>query len=115
MRSGLARRNNCAPAPQRSTAAASVHPIGGGAARDRPHDMRGGLTALRTAVLRTGALGYQYLPLPARWKDAVLILAFRLAGRVFDGERSYELWRRRGDAPPPPRVTDCAPQRARGL
>lgn len=77
--------------------------------------MRTGLKALRAAILRAGFLGYQYLPLPGHWKDAVLTSAFRAAPRLFAGERAYELWRRRAEAPRAPDVPVSAGSRPRVL
>jgi len=58
---------------------------------------------LRARVLHAGYLAYAYGPLPQRWKDACVRLAYRLAGpRLFRGERHYELWlRQRREAPRP--------------
>lgn len=77
--------------------------------------MSGGSKALRAAILRAGFLGYQYLPVPGHWKDGVLVLAFRFAGRLFAGERAYELWRRRAAAPLAPDVPAGPSDRPRVL
>jgi glycosyltransferase involved in cell wall biosynthesis len=59
------------------------------------------VSAVRARILGAGFLAYQYLPLPAHWKDALLGVAFRIAGGVFEGHRAYELWRTREAAPAP--------------
>ena len=65
------------------------------------------MSGVRGAILKAGALAYNYLPVPGHWKDRGLALAYRVAPQMFAGQRHYELWRRQADAPQPQPLRDA--------
>jgi GT2 family glycosyltransferase/glycosyltransferase involved in cell wall biosynthesis len=52
--------------------------------------------ALKPGARRLTRIIYQRLPVSARAKNAMAGLAYRVAGRLFEGTVHYEMWRRRG-------------------
>jgi O-antigen biosynthesis protein len=52
------------------------------------------MTTIKATLLGASRAMYQRAPLSKKWKDRCVVLAYLLAGRVFRGERHYELWRR---------------------
>lgn len=52
------------------------------------------MTTIKAALLGASRVMYQRAPLSRKWKDRCVVLAYHLAGRLFRGERHYELWRR---------------------
>jgi GT2 family glycosyltransferase len=51
---------------------------------------------LKSKFLKISRWLYLRAPLSKKWKDRGVVLAYRLAGWAFRGERHYELWRQQG-------------------
>jgi O-antigen biosynthesis protein len=49
---------------------------------------------LKARLLAASRALYQRAPLSKKWKDRCVVIAYRLGGSIFRGERHYELWRR---------------------
>lgn len=55
------------------------------------------LNALRPKIQKFGRKLYLRTPLPRKWKDRIVELAYRIAGPLFSGVVHYEVWLRHRD------------------
>jgi O-antigen biosynthesis protein len=51
-------------------------------------------SSLRSGLRKLAHVCYVFTPLPAKWKNRVASVLYRVTGWIFKGDRNYELWSR---------------------
>ncbi len=64
------------------------------------------LAGIRPLAVKTGLFLYRGMPLPRKWKDRCVDLAYRCGGSLFEGVVHYEVWRRHRDGIVPAPTVD---------